>query len=93
MSSTNKKLLYIAKKPVYIFFIPLAAVWFIPAVKLFIEGHIISGIKLLLFGFGFMCVLYAAQVYFRKMLMLYQSNLDKTVKKNKLKKNIREENY
>ncbi|MBA5851305.1 hypothetical protein H2684_08295 [Clostridium sp. cel8] len=85
-SSKNANLLYSSKKPMIVFFTALSLIWIVPAGKLLISGQIASSIKLFMFGFFYIVVLFIAQRFFKRMLMVYQTNLDKSIKESNRKK-------
>lgn len=86
MATNNSKSLIALKKPIIIFYILISLTWLVPTINLFIQHKTASGFKLFLFGLAYVGVLFGVQTYFKNMLMLYQKNLDISVKKNKLKK-------
>lgn len=89
MSDHSKNLLYISKKPIIVFFILLSLAWIVPAINLMIHGQISSSIKLFLFGCAYLIALFIAQTFFKRMLILYQKNLDKSIKKSKGQKYLK----
>lgn len=85
----NKNLLYVSNGPIRLFLFLLSLPWFILSVKLIMNNNITSGIKLFIFGSLFLAALFGIQFYFRKMLVLYQKNLDKSSNKYKKRKFIK----
>lgn len=85
----NRNLLYISNKPIKAFLFLLSLPWFILSIKLIISNKITSGIKLFIFGNVFLAVMFGIQFYFRKMLVLYQKNLDKSIIRYQNRKVIR----
>ncbi|KOF56949.1 MULTISPECIES: hypothetical protein [Clostridium] len=89
-SNKNKNLLYVSNKPIKAFLFLLSLPWFILSVKLIIDNKAASGIKLFVFGNVFLTVMFGVQFYFRKMLVLYQKNLDSSYNKYKKRKIIKD---
>ncbi|MFL0251993.1 hypothetical protein ACJDT4_16355 [Clostridium neuense] len=85
----NNNLLYVSNKPIKAFLFLLSLPWFILSIKLIVNNKVASGIKLFIFGNVFLAVMFAIQFYFRKMLVLYQKNLDKSSNKYKKRKFIK----
>lgn len=85
----NKNSLYVSNGPIRLFLFVLSLPWFILSAKLIMNNNVASGIKLFVFGNVFLAALFGIQFYFRKMLALYQKNLDKSSNKYKKRKFIK----
>lgn len=85
----EKKSLAYANKPIFIFLIAASLPWLVPTIRFFIKGDTASGFKFLAFSIAYMIVLFIAQIYFRKMLIYYERNLNKSVQRFKNKKTVK----